>query len=237
MLKMIKDFKFKKYIKKLREEGLFFYVSFGFILTLLMEVDDRLPYYLQQDFFFDTLIGFMPINIFFVLICTYIFFNAVHEFISPYKFQRIGEKFLSELDKRTQQIGFIISFICFGMTLFCALAWLLFFEMNTESYYTKYTLDFLAVFIIMILFSSAVNPVMRRIFQKIKESDSHGNSKIILIIIIITLLLLLPIACIINKNKTIEINIKKETYQQIKEKTKMKPEDYIKKLIADIKFN
>ncbi|HGE9205205.1 TPA: hypothetical protein ACGBRM_003502, partial [Escherichia coli] len=55
MLKMIKDFKFKKYIKKLREEGLFFYVSFGFILTLLMEVDDRLPYYLQQDFFFDTL--------------------------------------------------------------------------------------------------------------------------------------------------------------------------------------
>ncbi|EEY5233235.1 hypothetical protein EUO20_20475, partial [Escherichia coli] len=87
------------------------------------------------------------------------------------------------------------------------------------------------------LFSSAVNPVMRRIFQKIKESDSHGNSKIILIIIIITLLLLLPIACIINKNKTIEINIKKETYQQIKEKTKMKPEDYIKKLIADIKFN
>lgn len=52
MLKMIKDFKFKKYIKKLREEGLLFYVSFGFIFTLLMEVDDRLPYYLQQDFFF-----------------------------------------------------------------------------------------------------------------------------------------------------------------------------------------
>ncbi|HFW4776858.1 TPA: hypothetical protein ACIAEX_005684, partial [Escherichia coli] len=115
-----------------------------------------------------------------VLICTYIFFNAVHALISPYKFQRIGEKFLSELDKRTQQIGFIISFICFGMTLFCALVWLLFFEMNTESYYAKYTLIFLAVFIIMIMFSSAVNPVMNRISQKIKESDSHGNSKIIL---------------------------------------------------------
>ncbi|HHH6407053.1 hypothetical protein RCN07_13645 [Escherichia coli] len=66
MLKMIKDFKFKKYIKKLREEGLFFYVSFGFIFTLLMEVDNQLPYYLQQYFFFYTLIGFMPINIFFV---------------------------------------------------------------------------------------------------------------------------------------------------------------------------
>ncbi|HBN4948490.1 TPA: hypothetical protein L2Y70_001276 [Escherichia coli] len=237
MLKMIKDFKFKKYIKKLREEGLLFYVSFGFIFTLLMEVDDRLPYYLQQDFFFYTLIGFMPINIFFVLICTNVFFNAVHTLISPYKSQRVGEKFLSELDKRTQQIGFIISFLCFGMTLFCALAWLLFFEMNTESYYAKYTLYFLAVFIIMIMFSSAVNPVMSRIFQKMKESDSHGNSKIILIIIIIILLLLIPIACIINKNKTIEINIKKETYQQIKEKTKMKPEDYIKKLITDIKFN
>ncbi|HBB1334590.1 TPA: hypothetical protein J0791_001339, partial [Escherichia coli] len=105
------------------------------------------------------------------------------------------------------------------------------------SYYAKYTLDFLAVFIIMIMFSSAVNPVMSRIFQKMKESDSRGNSKIILIIIIIILLLLIPIACIINKNKTIEINIKKETYQQIKEKTKMKPEDYIKKLITDIKFN
>ncbi|HEO9126930.1 TPA: hypothetical protein QIF57_003426, partial [Escherichia coli] len=189
MLKMIKDFKFKKYIKKLREEGLLFYVSFGFIFTLLMEVDDRLPYYLQQDFFFYTLIGFMPINIFFVLICTNVFFNAVHTLISPYKSQRVGEKFLSELDKRTQQIGFIISFLCFGMTLFCALAWLLFFEMNTESYYAKYTLDFLAVFIIMIMFSSAVNPVMSRIFQKMKESDSHGNSKIILIIIIIILLL------------------------------------------------
>lgn len=95
-----------------------------------------------------------------------------------------------------------------------------FFEMNTESYYAKYTLDFLAVFIIMIMFSSAVNPVMSRIFQKMKESDSHGNSKIILIIIIIILLLLIPIACIINKNKTIEINIKKETYQQIKRKNK-----------------
>ncbi|HCO4394958.1 TPA: hypothetical protein N8Q04_003571 [Escherichia fergusonii] len=235
MLKMVKDFKFKKYIEKLREEGLFFYVSFWFILTLLMEVDDRLPYYLQQDFFFDTLIGFMPINIFFVLICTNIFFNAVHALISPYKCQRVGEKFLSELDKRTQQIGFIISFICFGMSLFCALVWLLFFDMNNESYYAKYTLDFLTVFIIMIMFSSAVNPVRTRTFQKFKESDSHKNSKIFFIIVIITILL--PIAYIQNKNKTIEINIKKETYQQIKEKTKMKPEDYIKKLITDIKFN
>lgn len=237
MLKMIKDFKFKNYIKKLREEGLFFYVSFGFILTLLMEVDDRLPYYLQQDFFFDTLIGFMPINIFFVLICTNIFFNAVHALISSYKCQRVSEKFLSELDKRTQQIGFIISFICFGMTLFCALVWLLFFDMNNESYYAKYTLNFLAAFIIIIIISSAVNPVIRRTFQKLKESDSHGNSKIFFIIVVITISILLPITYTLNKNKTIEINIKKETYQQIKEKTKMKPEDYIKKLIADIKFN
>lgn len=197
MLKMIKNFKLKKYIKKLREEG-FFYVSFGFIFTLLMEVDDQLPYYLQQDFFFDTLIGFMPINIFFVLICTNIFFNSVHTLISPYKGQRVGEKFLSELDKRTQQIGFIISFICFGMTLFCVLAWLLFFDMNNESYYAKYTLDFLAVFIIMIIFSSAVNPVMSRTFQKFKEYDLHGNSKIFFIIII---LILLPIAYTLNKNK------------------------------------
>lgn len=221
----------KDYIFRLREEGLVFYVAVGFICTALMQANSLLFYWLQQNIFFDTIIGFMPIKVIMFFLEAGFVLMLITTLISNEKANKFATRALNELNKRTRQICYISSFSCAGIALFCALPYFLYLIIGKENDYGKYFITFF----ITSLFFISIHPLLGLLAHHIiipMTKDTYGK---IIAILLISIVIIIPY--FYNKTETMTITIDKEKYQQIKEKTKMKPEDYIKNEVNALTFD
>jgi len=222
--------KIKEHIFNLREEGLFFYFALGFVCTAAMEGNDLLSYHLQQSIFFDTIMGFMPINIIMFLLGVEIVLSLFNTLMSNTKVNTCTIHVLNELHKRINQISFIASFSSAGIAVFCALTYVVCLIIGKESYYGKYAITFAIVSLFFILIRIFLSWLTRKVLIPIAK-DIHGKIFASLVIVII-----ITIPYFYNPTETMTLVIDKDKYQKIKEKTHMKPEEYINKKINEFNF-
>ena len=222
--------KIKDYIFSLREEGLFFYVALGFICTALMEGNALLSYQLQQNIFFDTIIGFMPINIIMFLLGVEIVLSLLNTLISNAKVNALTKRALDELHKRIKQLCYIASFSSAGIAIFCALLYVISLFIGKESNYGKYAINFAVIFAFFILIRILLSWLTQRFLVPMAK-DTYGKIFASLVILIV-----IGIPYFYNSTETVSIVIDKKKYQEIKQKTNMKPEDFINNKINEFKF-
>ncbi|EIY8314350.1 hypothetical protein MOI09_001872, partial [Salmonella enterica subsp. enterica serovar Worthington] len=134
--------KVKENITLWRNEGLIFYIILGFLCTLFMEVNALLPYYLQQSIFFETLMNYMVFNTLFSLALCEIFFAMLVVVCNNTKLEKLTNNILQELHKRIMQGSFVISFLSFGISLFCMMAFCIGSLIINNNYYGKHAINF-----------------------------------------------------------------------------------------------
>ncbi|PNU79861.1 hypothetical protein CW638_25155, partial [Salmonella enterica] len=209
--------KVKENITLWRNEGLIAYVALGFLCTFFMEVNALLPYYLQQSIFFETLMSYMAFNTLFSLALSEIFFAMLVVICHNTKLEKITNSILQELHKRIMQGSFIISFLCFGIFLFCVMAFCIGSLTINNNYYGK------------------IHKGITILCTLLKAFPKHKIHAAIIILLIIAAAIIIP--GIFNKKEKMTITIDKEKYHAIEQKTKIKPEKYIEKKINDININ
>ncbi|EDB1504279.1 hypothetical protein F9E67_15315, partial [Salmonella enterica] len=144
--------KIKENITLWRNEGLIAYVALGFLCTFFMEVNALLPYYLQQSIFFETLMSYMAFNTLFSLALSEIFFAMLVVICHNTKLEKLTNSILQELHKRIMQGSFIISFLCFGIFLFCVMAFCIGSLTINNNYCGKHVINFAYPFVLFLSF-------------------------------------------------------------------------------------
>ncbi|AMW60260.1 hypothetical protein CHY68_04860 [Salmonella enterica] len=227
--------KVKENITLWRNEGLIAYVALGFLCTFFMEVNALLPYYLQQSIFFETLMSYMAFNTLFSLALSEIFFAMLVVICHNTKLEKITNSILQELHKRIMQGSFIISFLCFGIFLFCVMAFCIGSLTINNNYYGKHVINFACPFVLFLSFPYLIHKGITILCTLLKAFPKHKIHAAIIILLIIAAAIIIP--GIFNKKQKMTITIDKEKYHAIEQKTKIKPEKYIEKKINDININ
>ncbi|EBC1390960.1 hypothetical protein CU829_01340 [Salmonella enterica] len=227
--------KVKEHITLWRNEGLIFYVTLGFLCTFFMEVNALLPYYLQQSIFFETLMNYMVFNTLFSLALCEVFFAMLVVVCHDTKLEKLTNSILQELHKRIMQASFIISFLCFGISLFCMMAFCIGLLIINNNYYGKYVINFAYPFLLFLSFPYLIHKGIIILCTLLKAFHKCKIHAAIIMLLIIAAAIIIP--GIFNKKEKMTITIDKEKYHAIKHKTKIKPEKYIEKKINDININ
>ncbi len=217
--------KVKENITLWRNEGLIAYVALGFLCTFFMEVNALLPYYLQQSIFFETLMSYMAFNTLFSLALSEIFFAMLVVICHNTKLEKITNSILQELHKRIMQGSFIISFLCFGIFLFCVMAFCIGSLTINNNYYGKHVINFVCPFVLFLSFPYLYiwhnNPVYSiKSISNTQNSCSNNN--------IIDNCSSDYHPCIFNKRK-MTITIDKENIMRLS-KNQIKPENTLRKI-------
>lgn len=227
--------KLKEHITLWRNEGLIFYIILGFLCTLFMEVNALLPYYLQQSIFFETLMNYMAFNTLFSLALCEIFFAMLVVICHNTKLEKLTNSILKELHKRIMQGSFVISFLSFGVSLFCMMVFCMGSLIINNNYYGKYVINFAYPFVLFLSFPYLIHKGITILCTLLKAFPKGKIHAAIIMLLIIAAAIIIP--CIFNKKEKMTITIDKEKYHVIEQKTKVKPEKYIEKKINDININ
>ncbi|EJH2659959.1 hypothetical protein NDG35_003176 [Salmonella enterica] len=227
--------KVNEHITLWRNEGLIFYVILGFLCTFFMEVNALLPYYLQQSIFFETLMNYMVFNTFFSLALCEIFFAMLVVVCHNTKLEKLTNNVLQELHKRIMQGSFIISFLCFGIFLFCVMAFCIGSLIINNNYYGRYVINFAYPFVLFLSFPYLIHKCITILCTQLKTFSKGKIHAAVIMLLIIAAAFIIP--GIFSKKEKMTITIDKEKYHAIEQKTKIKPEKYIEKKINDININ
>ncbi|HBJ6332624.1 TPA: hypothetical protein LC219_001962 [Salmonella enterica subsp. enterica serovar Teltow] len=227
--------KVKENITLWRNEGLIFYIILGFLCTLFMEVNALLPYYLQQSIFFETLMNYMVFNTLFSLALCEIFFAMLVVVCNNTKLEKLTNNILKELHKRIMQGSFVISFLSFGISLFCMMAFCIGSLIINNNYYGKHAINFAYPFVLFLSFPYLIHKCITILCTQLKGFPKSKIHAAIIMLLIIAAAIIIP--CIFNKKEKMTITIDKKKYHAIEQKTKVKPEKYIEKKINDININ
>lgn len=227
--------KIKEHITLWRNEGLIFYIILGFLCTLFMEVNALLPYYLQQSIFFETLMNYMAFNTLFSLALCEIFFAMLVVVCHNTKLEKLTNSILQELHKRIMQGSFVISFLCFGVSLFCMMVFCMGSLIINNNYYGNNVINFAYPFVLFLSFPYLIHKCIIILCTQLKGFPKGKIHAAIIMLLIIAAAIIIP--GIFNKKEKMTITIDKEKYHAIEQKTKVKPEKYIEKKINDININ
>lgn len=151
------------------------------------------------------------------------------------KLEKLTNSILQELHKRIMQGSFIISFLCFGIFLFCVMAFCIGSLTINNNYYGKHVINFAYPFVLFLSFPYLIHKGITILCTLLKAFPKGKIHAAIIILLIIAAAIIIP--GIFNKKEKMTITIDKEKYHAIEQKTKVKPEKYIEKKINDINTN
>lgn len=141
------------------------------------------------------------------------------------KLEKLTNSILQELHKRIMQGSFIISFLCFGISLFCVVAFCIGSLIINNNYYGRYVINFAYPFVLFLSFPYLIHKGITILCTLLKTFPKYKIHAAIII------------PGIFNKKEKMTITIDKEKYHAIEQKTNVKPEKYIEKKINDININ
>lgn len=151
------------------------------------------------------------------------------------KLEKLTNSILQELHKRIMQGSFIISFLCFGISLFCVVAFCIGSLIINNNYYGRYVINFAYPFVLFLSFPYLIHKGITILCTLLKTFPKYKILAAIIILMIIAAAIIIP--GIFDKKEKMTITIDKEKYHAIEQKTKVKPEKYIEKKINDININ
>lgn len=151
------------------------------------------------------------------------------------KLEKLTNSILKELHKRIMQGSFVISFLSFGISLFCMMVFCIGSLIINNNYYGKHAINFAYPFVLFLSFPYILHKCITILCTQLKTFSKGKIHAAIIMLLIIAAAFIIP--GIFNKKEKMTITIDKEKYHAIEQKTKVKPEKYIEKKINDININ
>lgn len=115
------------------------------------------------------------------------------------KLEKITNSILQELHKRIMQGSFIISFLCFGIFLFCVMAFCIGSLTINNNYYGKHVINFACPFVLFLSFPYLIHKGITILCTLLKAFPKHKIHAAIIILLIIAAAIIIP--GIFNKKK------------------------------------
>lgn len=190
--------KVKENITLWRNEGLIAYVALGFYVLFYggqrsITILSSAKYIFRNA---DELHGLQ-----YVIFACFIwdFFAMLVVICHNTKLEKITNSILQELHKRIMQGSFIISFLCFGIFLFCVMAFCIGSLTINNNYYGKHVINFACPFVLFLSFPYLIHKGITILCTLLKAFPKHKIHAAIIILLIIAAAIIIP--GIFNKKK------------------------------------
>lgn len=115
------------------------------------------------------------------------------------KLEKLTNNILKELHKRIMQGSFVISFLSFGISLFCMMAFCIGSLIINNNYYGKHAINFAYPFVLFLSFPYLIHKCITILCTQLKGFPKSKIHAAIIMLLIIAAAIIIP--CIFNKKK------------------------------------
>ncbi|MEL4868256.1 hypothetical protein AAEU41_05325 [Pantoea agglomerans] len=206
----------------LEKDAFLFYYVVGVFITIMILVEDNLPFGFKGELFSQVLASYIVYGSFLVFLFMLLVLILLR-FIAPKKYRGRLYRLSRLLTMKLWQLALPAIFVFLGVSTVCLIMWGCF----SLPHYKKYAIDFLMYPIFLVLFLCIGQFLC--VFRFLNKRDNSSQYLLIALVFVFFPLLI----TFKGKHTDTTIKLDKITYEKLMELSGRQPEEYLQKVIQN----